>query len=1419
MSGFCLRRTRSLMIAALAACALAVLGAGSCAAYTPGDPEFRAFWVDAWHAGVLNQSQVDKLLGVVGNPTSLGDIRNANCNAVVIQVRRNADACYPSAMGEPYMGGLSPSNFNGLQAAIDAAHDTTGGKKRIEVHTWIVTFRTSGGAVYSQHDDTPTGSLANLDNYWPTRTDSGSETSDKAFDPGHPLCEDYTVNVAMDLVNNFDIDGVHFDYIRFTANNQGYNPTSIARYNARYGLTGQPSASNEQFKQWRRDQVSAVVRKVYAKTQASKPWVSVSGSFVTWNPSPTSSTRTAFQGTRPYYDVYSDWDSWLQEGIVDMAVPMTYYNLSGPYPNDWARWIKFEKDRHGSRHMYIGPGIYMNSLSDAITELQQTRTASPSGNYADGFSGYSYFAPFTYGGTNYGAWEDFVPTFQSQVTNNTDAPIPTKPWKVSPTKGHISGTITHISTGKWADGATVSITGPESRSMYVDGTGFYAFVDLTPGAYTVTASLAGQPNAVRPVNVAVGSVTGNMYVTDIAMGAVPPVITDVHAVAGSSTTATVTWTTDELSTSQVDYGTTTSYGSTTTLDSNMVTSHSVGLSGLRCGVVYHYRVRSVDSDDMEAVSGDYTFSTPADGTPAVITAVLPTNVNVSSAGITWTTDDPATSQVEYGPTGTYGTLTTIDNSLVQSHTVALSGLNPGQLYHYRVRSKNCASMETVSSDHTFTTTTDTTAPIITNVVFSNVTSSTATITWMTDDLSTSRVDYGVTTSYGKTTTLDTNMVTDHTVDLTNLLSSQLYHFRVRSRNAAGLEGVSGDYGFTTGVDTTPPVIANVQVAGVTSNSATITWTTDDPSTSQAHYGMTAAYGQTTTEDTDLVSSHGVTIIGLPPSTIYHYKVKSTNNAALTSFSGDGTFMTQTAPLELVVDNLQGFVTLGTWTPLTDSGGWPTTASQYVYASNMNTSTTAKFTWTPNVPVAGRYNVYCWYKAATADRTTSARYTIVYAGGQTMVKAVNQTINGSQWYKIADSVQFDAGTSGYVQLGNKTGEADGTKKVVADAVKLEYAEPDTTPPSTPAGLVATAVSTSQIDLTWSPSTDNLIVLGYKIYRNSQVVGSTSSTSYSDTGLVANAQCTYTVTAYDARSNESAQSDPAARCTFARPVSASHVTCDRDISTWHPTSAFTFFDDGFGPGKLSHYRYVWNNTEAYEWADTEDQWTTASMVLNATSAWPYWYLHVKGYNGDGVGCGTLDYGPYWYGTPFARIADAMNNPNGAEVLITQYKPITGVFGTYFYIEESDRTRGIRVDATTERSVGDAVVVAGRLTSSDGERRLADAAILDWTPSSAPLPLLTRVIVLGGTAPDPYTPGMPGASALYNIGLLVRVVGAVVSHTAGSFVLDDGSGARVSVYSDAVVSDSSFVGVSGICTVEGGSRVIRTRAVGDVRDYMAP
>jgi len=492
--------------------------------------EYRAFWLDAFHNGFYNQSQVDALLGVPGT-SAAGTIREANCNAVIVQVRKRADVCYPSGVGEPYMSGLSPANFNALAALIKGAHDTTGGKKRIEVHCWSVAFKTAKGVVYSQHSDTPTGSLTTFDNYWPTRLSSttGAENADGAFDPGHPKALEYLVNAHMDLVNfqttagpdgtDGHIDGIHYDYIRFEANTEGYNPTSVARYNARYGLTGDPASSSEQFKQWRRDQATAFVRQMYARIQKTKPWVKQSGAFVTWNPSPTASTREAFRATRPYYDVYSDWDSWMEEGIMDLAVPMTYYRQH-QLPTDYVRWINFEKDRKFNRQLVIGPGIYLNYLTNAILHLEMTRDASPAGNHAEGFCGYSYAVPYVSG-----TWSGFTNSLVPNVTPTWDD-IPTMPWKTSPTTGHIMGTVTIVSTGAWADGATVSLTGPVSRVQTNDGTGFYAFIDLPVGSYTVTASLGGYPSATGTVAVAVGEVTGNMYERNLVLGGdTPPAIT------------------------------------------------------------------------------------------------------------------------------------------------------------------------------------------------------------------------------------------------------------------------------------------------------------------------------------------------------------------------------------------------------------------------------------------------------------------------------------------------------------------------------------------------------------------------------------------------------------------------------------------------------------------------------------------------------------------------------------------------------------------------------------------------------------------------------------------------------------------------------------------------------------------------------
>lgn len=112
---------------------------------------------------------------------------------------------------------------------------------------------------------------------------------------------------------------------------------------------------------------------------------------------------------------------------------------------------------------------------------------------------------------------------------------------------------------------------------------------------------------------------------------------------------------------------------------------------------------------------------------------------------------------------------------------------------------------------------DNTAPLITNASASEITETTATITWTTDEPATSQVEYGATTNYSLTTPLDDSLVTSHSISLSGLESNTTYHFRIKSEDASGNEGISGDYSFTT-------VAPTKEVSGVILTDTT--WTAD-----------------------------------------------------------------------------------------------------------------------------------------------------------------------------------------------------------------------------------------------------------------------------------------------------------------------------------------------------------------------------------------------------------------------------------------------------------------------------------------------------------------------------------------------------------------------------------------------------------------
>ncbi len=137
----------------------------------------------------------------------------------------------------------------------------------------------------------------------------------------------------------------------------------------------------------------------------------------------------------------------------------------------------------------------------------------------------------------------------------------------------------------------------------------------------------------------------------------------------------------------------------------------------------------------------------------------------------------------------------------------------------------------------------------------------------------------------------------------------------------------------------------------------------------------------------------------------------------------------------------------------------------------------------------------------------------------------------------------------------------------------------------------------------------------------------------TGMTANTQYAFKYQVSDTVINYTVWSDLCSTYTLSVPPTEDvTVTCDKDTSTWYITPTFTFTavgaGDGFGAGYIEYYRYAWDQIATYSWTGSETEWTTSTLPKNATEPGNNWYLHLKGYNGDGVENGTVDLGPYYF-----------------------------------------------------------------------------------------------------------------------------------------------------------------------------------------------
>ncbi len=325
-------------------------------------------------------------------------------------------------------------------------------------------------------------------------------------------------------------------------------------------------------------------------------------------------------------------------------------------------------------------------------------------------------------------------------------------------------------------------------------------------------------------------------------------------------------------------------------------------------------------------------------------------------------------------------------------------------------------------------------------------------------------------------------------------------------------------------DTTPPVLSAVASSAINDTSATITWTTDENADSVVEYGTTTSYGLTASS-ASMVLHHSIGLSGLSASTLYHYRVKSRDAANNLATSGDFTFTTLApgAVADIIIDNPAASIT-GSWstgTSSTDKFG-----GDYRYKSGAGGSSWVQFT--PNILTAGNYQVYEWHPAGS-NRTIGAQEIVSYNGGS-QTFTINQQVNGGTW-NLLGTFNFASGTSGSVKITD--GHTDTANVVMADAIKFVYV----TPAAPPSGLSATAVSSSQINLSWTASAG---AASYKVKRATvsggpytTIATGVTVTSFSDTALTAGTTYYYVVSAVNS-GGESANSSQASTTTQPPPI---------------------------------------------------------------------------------------------------------------------------------------------------------------------------------------------------------------------------------------------------------------------------------------------
>ena len=289
----------------------------------------------------------------------LDNYKRANINTVIFQTRVRAAVMYPSKI-EPWELSLTGTagrepGYDPLAFCIEECH-----KRGMELHAWVVCI--------------PIGTTQRQNGYGSAslvkkrrdlvKTAKGGEMF---MIPGKPQTADYIASICREIAENYDIDGISLDYIRYPES--VYNFSDDELY---------PRSSGLSKAEWRRENITRIVRAVHDAVKPIKPWVKLSSSPIGKY---ADTRRYSAGGWNCYHAVYQDPRLWLRENYQDMLFPMMYFTGNNFYPFifDWAENCYGHPVVPGLGIYFLDPREGRWQLNDVRAEMHTARNSGIGG--------------------------------------------------------------------------------------------------------------------------------------------------------------------------------------------------------------------------------------------------------------------------------------------------------------------------------------------------------------------------------------------------------------------------------------------------------------------------------------------------------------------------------------------------------------------------------------------------------------------------------------------------------------------------------------------------------------------------------------------------------------------------------------------------------------------------------------------------------------------------------------------------------------------------------------------------------------------------------------------------------------------------------------------------------------------------------